>query len=290
MTQAAIAVPEKVIPAREPRITAKKFEPKTTTWIILMHLGCLAAPFTFTWPAFWVCVALYWVTGGLGICLCFHRLLTHRSYRVPKALEYVLTVLGCMSAQRSPIFWVARHRLHHAKSDTIEDVHSPKYGFWHAHMLWAMLEPRPEDENEFYRTYAPDLASDPGHRFIQKTHEFWPLLLAVVLFAAGGLPFLVWGVFVRTTAVYHGTWLVNSAAHVWGYRNYKTSDNSRNNWWVALLTFGEGWHNNHHAYQAMARHGHRWWEIDTTYYVIRMLRFLGIARDVRDTLPRKASA
>lgn len=271
----------------EPRPVKRSFDKRTTVWIIAMHVGCLAAPFTFTWPAFWTCVALYWVTGGLGVCLCLHRLLTHRSFKVPKPLEYALTIIACLSAQRSPIFWVARHRLHHAKSDTPEDPHSPKYGFWTSHMIWPMLEPRPENENEYYKTYAPDLAADPGHRFIQKTHEIYPLILAAALFLIGGLPFLIWGFFVRTTAVYHGTWLVNSAAHVWGYRNYETADNSRNNWWVAIGSFGEGWHNNHHAYQSMARHGHRWWEYDMTYYTILLLKLFGIATEVRDTLPRR---
>ena len=246
-----------------------------------MHVGCLLAPFTFTWNAFFVFLALYWVTGQLGICLCFHRLLTHRSFKTPKWVEYFLTVLGCLSAQRSPIYWVARHRLHHAKSDTEEDPHTPKQGFLWAHMIWPMADHRVEDENEFYSKHAPDLANDAGHRWIQKTHEIWPVLLAGILFLVGGLPFLVWGVFVRTTAVYHTTWLVNSATHTWGYRSYDTKDDSRNNWWVALLTFGEGWHNNHHAFQSSARHGLRWWELDTTYITIQVMKFFGLASDVR---------
>jgi len=263
------------------KIAFKDLDQKTTQWIILMHLGCLLAPFTFTWNALWVSVALYWITGGLGICICFHRLLTHRSFKTPKPVEYFLTILGCLTAQRSPVYWVARHRQHHAASDTDEDPHSPVHGFWWSHMLWPMADKRVDDENKFYEKYAPDLANDPGHRWIQKTHEVWPLLLAAGLFLVGGLPFLVWGLFVRTTAVYHGTWLVNSAGHRWGYTSFNTEDFSKNNWWVAIVSFGEGWHNNHHAYQTWARHGHKWWEIDFSFYTIQLMGLLGLASEIR---------
>lgn len=267
-------------------LAGRKFDTKTTVWIAIMHLGCLAAPFTFTWPAFWTFVALYWITGGLGVDMCFHRLLTHRSYKVPKWLEYTLTIFGCLSAQRSPIFWVARHRLHHAEADKPNDPHTPRQGFLWAHMIWAMMDLRVGDENQFFKRYAPDLAADKGHRFIQKTHEFWPMLVAGLLLIAGGLPFLVWGLFVRTTAVYHGTWLVNSVCHKWGYRNYDSNDDSTNNGIVAVFSFGAGWHNNHHAYQTLAHHGnHRWWEFDPNFWVIQFLGLTGLATDIRVKRP-----
>jgi fatty-acid desaturase len=274
---------------------AKKYDVKTTVWLVIMHAGCLLAPFTFTWPAFAVFVVLYWITGGLGVDLCFHRLLTHRSFKVPKWLEYTLTIFACISAQRSPIYWVARHRLHHAEADKDKDPHSPRHGFWWAHMGWVIRDLRVEDENEFYKKYAPDLASDAGHRWIQKTHEIWPVLTGVLLLIAGGIPFLVWGMFVRTTAVYHGTWLVNSAAHKWGYRNYDCNDDSTNNWLVAIFSFGAGWHNNHHAYQTLAHHGnHRWWELDPNYWVIQFLGLTGLATEIRvkrpGILPRSRGA
>lgn len=263
-------------------LTFQDFDFKTTSWLIFTHLGCLLAPFYFTWQAFWVFAALYFLTGGLGICVGFHRLLTHRSFKTPKPVEYFLTILGCLTAQRSPIFWVSTHRRHHAASDEDNDPHSPKHGFFWSHMLWCTLEKRPSDENEAFKRYAPDLANDPGHRWIQKTHEHWPVLAAVLLFAAGGMPFLVWGFFVRTVAVYHATWLVNSAGHVFGYQNYNTGEDSKNNWLLALLAFGDGWHNNHHAYQAWAKHGnHRWWEFDMSYGVIKTLEFFRLAYDIR---------
>ncbi len=258
-----------------------QFDKKTTFWLAFTHLGCLAAPFTFTWPAFWIFIALYILTGGLGISMCYHRLLSHRSFKTPKAVEYGLAILGCMAAQRSPVYWVARHRLHHAESDTDNDPHSPRHGFWWAHMIWTMMDLRVADENEFYQKYAGDLARDPGHRWIQKTHELWPVLLAAALFTAGGVPFLVWGFFVRTVVVYHFTWIVNSLGHRLGYKNYPTDDDSRNNGLIALLSFGDGWHNNHHAYPALANHGHhRWWEIDLTYLAVRLMAFLGLASNI----------
>lgn len=269
-----------------PLATVRKFDTKTTVWLVFIHIGCLFAPFTFTWPAFWVAAFLFWISGGIGIDLCFHRLLTHRSFKVPKWLEYGLTICGCLSAQRSPIYWVARHRLHHAEADKDLDPHSPRHGFWWAHMIWPMMDLRVADENEFYKNYAPDLARDPGHRWIQKTHELWPVLAAALLFAVGGWPFLVWGFFVRSAMVYHTTWIVNSGCHLWGYRNYKINDDSTNNWVVALLTFGAGWHNNHHAHQAVANHGHhRWWEIDANYLTIKTLEFFGLASNIRVKTP-----
>ena len=269
-------------------LTIQDFDAKTSIWLILVHLGCLLAPFYFTWPAFWVCVALYLITGALGITVGFHRLLTHRSFKTPKAVEYALTIIGCLTAQRSPIFWVATHRQHHAASDEDDDPHSPRHGLIWAHFLWCMVAKRPQDENEFFKKYAPDLASDPGHRWIQKTHEQWPVLLAAALFLIGGMPFLVWGFFVRTAAVYHATWLVNSAGHLLGYQNYNTGEDSKNSGLLALLTFGDGWHNNHHAYQTWANHGHhRWWEFDPSFYVIKTLEFFGLASDLRGRTPPK---
>ena len=263
------------------------YEKKTTGWLIFIHLGCLLAPFTFTWQGFWTWIILYGVIGGLGIALCFHRLLSHRSFKTPKWVEYFLTIIGCLAAQRSPIFWVATHRKHHAFSDTERDPHSPRDGFLWAHMIWPMKEPRPADENEYYKKFAPDLAADPGHRWIQKTHELWPILLAVTLFVAGGLPLLEWGFFVTLATVYHGTWFVNSLGHIWGYRNYRWKDDSQNNPIIAFFAFGDGWHNNHHAYPALAHHGfHKPWEFDLAFVVIKIMGFLGLASNIR-TLTKK---
>lgn len=274
------------------KIRGRTWDKPTTGWLIFIHAGCLLAPFTFTWSAFWVCLFIYVLTGGLGIALCYHRLLAHRSFTTPKPVEYFLTILGCVAAQRSPIYWVARHRQHHAASDTAEDPHTPQHGFIWSHMIWPMMDMRVEDENEFYGKLCPDLANDAGHRWIQKTHEIWPLLAALGLFLVGGLPWLVWGFFVRTAIVYHVTWLVNSLGHLWGYQNYNSRDDSRNNPLVALLAFGDGWHNNHHAYPGLAQHGHRWWEVDPAFLVIRLMERFGLAAKVRalDSLSQKSPA
>lgn len=248
--------------------------------IALIHLGALLAPFTFTWSAFWVFFVLQFVT-GLGITVGYHRLLTHRSFQVPKWLEYVLTVCGSLALQGGAIKWVATHRVHHAFSDRPQDPHSPTRGFWWAHMLWLFAYDEVLDHPIKYQRYAPDLARDRVHQFLNNTQVFHSILLGMILFALGGLPWLVWGLFVRTAFVYHGTWLVNSAAHLWGYQTYDTNEGSRNNWWVALVSYGEGWHNNHHAYLHSAAHGLRWWEFDLTYLVIRTLGWVKLATRIR---------
>ena len=254
-------------------------------WVAALHAGALLAfiPAYFTWRALLVALALHWLTGGVGICLAYHRLLTHRSFATrPKWLEYALTALGCCASEGGPIGWVAAHRQHHAHSDDEHDLHSPGHGFGWAHMRWWMARDGGARHTPAYqRKWAPDLARDPVHRALDRLHLGFPLLLLAGLYAVGGLPWLIWGGFVRSVAVLHSTWLVNSAAHVWGYRTYATRDRSTNLWWVALLCYGEGWHNNHHAAPTSARHGLRWWELDMTYGAIRVLAALGLARGVK---------
>lgn len=252
----------------------------TVAGIAIIHAGALLAPFTFTWNAFWVFVAFHWIT-SVGITLCFHRLLTHRSFRVPKWLEYVLTLCGSLAMQGGAIKWVATHRVHHAFSDRPQDPHSPTKGFWWAHMLWLFSYDEVLDDRQKMVRYAPDLNRDPIHRFLDRTQAQQSIILGMILFAWGGLPYLIWGLFFRATVVYHGTWLVNSAAHIWGYQTYNTNEGSTNNWWVALISYGEGWHNNHHAFLHSAAHGLRWWEIDLTYMHIRLLSWLQLANQIR---------
>ena len=276
--------------AIEPSIDFTNFIPKVRIkWDILLgilfiHLGLIFAPMTFNWKAFWVFVTLQWITAGLGICLCFHRLLTHKSFATPKWVEYVLTFFGSLSLQGGPIKWVATHRVHHAFSDRPQDPHSPKRGFWWAHILWLFAYDEILDHPTTYWRYAPELARDPVHQFLDRTHVLQTVLLGAILYAFGGWPFVVWGVFVRLAFVYHCTWLVNSAAHIWGYQTYDTNEGSRNNWWVALLTYGEGWHNNHHAFLHSAAHGLRWWELDLTYATIRLMERVKLAWHIR--MPR----
>jgi len=271
----------------------RTINPKRLDWpvvggIAVMHLGCLFAPFYFSWSGFVAAAILYWLTGAIGITLCYHRLLTHRSFKTPKWFEYLLTGIACLAWQGGPVQWVGIHRLHHQHSDEELDPHSPKHGFVWSHMFWCMHK-QPEGRDP--KAAAKDLGRDPGMRLINKFFWVPQVLLVGVIYAAGnwaaqlgyqtsGLSWLLWCVCVRTVVVYHATWFVNSASHTWGYRNYDTNDISTNLWWVALLSFGEGWHNNHHAYQRSAAHGLRWFEFDLTYWTIRLLGLMGLARDI----------
>jgi stearoyl-CoA desaturase (delta-9 desaturase) len=248
-------------------------------------VGVVLAPFTFSWSGLAVCLALYVLT-ALGITLGYHRLLTHRSFKTSRPVEYLLTLLGVLANQGGPFQWVSTHRKHHCHSDEDGDPHSPRDGLWWAHMLWWMPYFPPAEEVALYKRYIPDLTRDRGHCFLQRWQLLPPILLGAMLFALGelwgglGLSWLVWGIFVRTTLLFHATWLVNSATHKWGYRSHATRDQSTNLWWVALLTMGEGWHNNHHAFPRSARHGLRWWEIDASYWLIRLMSFVALARHI----------
>ena len=260
-------------------------------WMAAMNAGAIAAFWFITWEALAVTLFLHWVTACLGITLGFHRLLTHGSMIVPAPLKYFFTICGMLAAEGSPIYWVAHHRKHHAVSDKDGDPHTPNEGFWWSHMLWFKPRIEREELTKLYERWAPDMYKDPVMRFFDRTFFVYALLLGGGLYAIGhywfdaGLSFLLWGLCVRMVACYHSTWFVNSATHIWGYRNYSTNDRSRNLWWVALISYGEGWHNNHHAHQRLARHGHRWWEIDVTYMVIWSLKKVGLAKDVHDKLP-----
>lgn len=299
MSQPNTGSPESSAPSASSPITPYRFQWKDVSWtpflfITGVHIAALAGFFTFSWPALFVCLFLHWVSGGLGITLTYHRLLTHKSFTVPKPVEYVLAVLATLACQGGPLSWVAAHRVHHARSDMEGDPHSPRQGFWWAHMTWCVTHNELLEKFEAFQRHAPDLAKDRFYYWLEKFHMLPTLLLAVGLYFWGGWSFVVWGIFVRLVLVYHCTWLVNSAAHVWGYQTYESRDDSRNLWWVALLSYGEGWHNNHHAFQHSARHGLAWWEFDTTYLTIRILEILGIAKAVKipsqDLLVKKTSA
>jgi sn-1 stearoyl-lipid 9-desaturase len=253
------------------------------TVLILIHVAALAAfwPGFFHWSSLLVMAVLIYVTGGIGIALGFHRTLTHRSMRLWKPLEYAATVCGCLALQGSPIEWVATHRAHHAHTDREGDPHDANAGFRWSHFLW-MVMPNPNVLTpEQKHRYAADLYADPFYRFLDKSHLFLTLALAAVLFAFGGVSWVIWGVFVRLALVYQFTWLVNSAAHKIGYRSFRTDDRSTNCWWVALLGWGEGWHNNHHAFPFSARHGLRWYELDVTWLTVKALAFFRLATDLK---------
>jgi fatty-acid desaturase len=259
-----------------------KFNWITATIMALFHLGAVAALFFFTWPAFFVALILLWVSGSLGSGVAYHRLLTHRSFRTPKWVEYGLTICGTLALQGGPINWVATHRIHHQCSDQEGDPHSPNDGTWWAHMGWFLFGKSNRHEPATLARYVPDLAKDTFHvKMTRYRYYFIPtIVLGAALFAVGGLPFLLWGVFLRGVAGMHSTWLINSVTHTWGSRRFLTKDLSTNNWWVAVLSFGEGWHNNHHAHPVSAAHGLCWYEVDLNWYGICALEKIGLARDV----------
>lgn len=250
-------------------------------FIGLIHLGALAAIPFFSWSALGVCLLLLFTITPIGINLCYHRLLTHRAFKVPLWLEHVFATVAAFSSQGPMLIWVAEHRLHHAFSDTEKDPHSPIKGFFHAHMGHLFRKKDFEDDEKLWLKYVPDLASDKYYLFLNKYHALFVASLIPLLYLWGGLPFVLWGVFVRIVLMWHITWCVNSASHTWGYRTYDTKDTSTNCWWVGVLATGEGWHNNHHAFPSCAAHGREWWELDLTYVFIRTFEWLGLATDVR---------
>jgi fatty-acid desaturase len=264
-------------------------------WISIAHAGLLAAPWFFTWKAVGLFAVLAWVTGSLGVCMGYHRYLTHGSFCSYKPVRWLLALLGQLSGEGSALMWVANHRQHHLFSDKEGDPHTPRDGVWWAHMLWFMPAMPREKLRTHLQRYAPDLYKDPVMRLLHAMFLAAHFILGAILLAVGwlgwdwhtGMSFLIWGLFVRLVYVYHITWFVNSATHIWGYRSYETNDNSRNLWWVGLLAFGEGWHNNHHAFQRLARQGHKWWELDVTYWAILALEKVGLAWNVVKEPPHR---
>lgn len=252
-----------------------------TLFMLLFHVGAVAALFNFSWPALGVAVLMWWIAGSLGIGIGYHRLLTHRGFKTPKFVEYFLTLCGTLALQGGPIGWVATHRIHHANTERDGDPHSPREGFWWSHMGWIVNGQSTHSEVESMARFVPDLSKDPFLDWLSRWSFVTQIPLIAILYWAGGWPFILWGVCLRVVFSWHATCFVNSAAHVWGTRRFETRDDSRNNWWVALMTFGEGWHNNHHAFPAAARHGLSWYQIDINWYGIWLLKKLGLARKIR---------
>ena len=261
-----------------------KFNPIATAVLVSVHVMALFAffPFAFSWSAVAVMFFLYWLTASLGICLGYHRYLTHRGFTAPKWLGYTLIFFGTLACQNGPIKWVGQHRMHHAGSDTPEDPHSAKKGFWWAHLNWMFNTHSKFDDKQVLRDYTKDFCEDKFYKFLDDYFVLVQVAFGFALLAIGGLPWVIWGVFVRLVVTYHSTWLVNSAAHWYGYVTFPLKDDlSTNCWWVGLLAFGEGWHNNHHAFPKSARHGLRPWEIDMTWWALCVLEKLGLAKDIK---------
>ena len=253
----------------------------TTIAMTAFHVLAIGAFFFIDAGALVAALVLYFVAGGFGIGMGYHRLLTHRGYKTPKWVEYFLTWCGTLALEGGPIFWVATHRVHHQKSDREGEPHTPREGTWWSHMGWIITGQGLHHDAAVLARYAPDLSRDKVHVWLSNYHWTSNVIVGLALLAFGGWSYVMWGIFFRTTFGLHCTWLVNSATHLWGSRRFQTRDDSTNNWWVALLSFGEGWHNNHHAHPTSARHGLAWYEFDWNWLCIRTLQAVGLAWDVK---------
>jgi fatty-acid desaturase len=261
----------------------------TTFFMVAFHIGAVAALFFFSWKGLTLAIALWWIAGSLGIGMGYHRLLTHRGYKCPKWVEYFLTVCATLALEGGPFFWVATHRVHHQNSDKENDPHSPRDGGFWSHAGWIITGRAMHNQSDALLPYVPDLRKDRFHAWISEWHWVPITALGIVIFAVAGWQYVLWGIFLRTVVGLHCTWLVNSATHMWGKQRFITTDTSKNSFWVAMLTFGEGWHNNHHAYPQSARHGLAWYEFDLNWYGISALRLLGLAWDVKQTRLKEAT-
>jgi stearoyl-CoA desaturase (delta-9 desaturase) len=244
----------------------------------LVHLSCFAAIWSgITWEAIAICVALYWLR-IFAIGAGYHRYFSHRAYSTSRTFQFFLAFLAQTSAQKSVLWWAAKHRHHHLHSDTEQDVHSPRHkGFVYSHVGWIF--DRRHDTTDLVKL--ADFSRYPELMFLHKCELLPAIAVAVLCFLIAGWSGLVVGFFWSTVLVYHATFCINSLAHVSGRKRYVTGDDSRNNWLLALFTMGEGWHNNHHVYQSSARQGFKWWEIDATYYILRALSWLGIVWNLK---------
>jgi stearoyl-CoA desaturase (delta-9 desaturase) len=302
---APVARPQSVETTSLPR-PATTVEPVQIRWryaigIPLIHLlACLAViPWFFSWTGVASALIGLYVFGTLGINLCYHRMLTHQGLVAPKWLEHSLALLGVCTLQDTPACWIAMHRIHHRHSDEQPDPHSPLVSFLWGHCGWLMIHNRDFLNVNYYQRFTRDILRDPFYMKLERSNNWlWIYIASVLAFflvgltigwstsgsaTAGvqfGLSLVVWGVFVRTILTWHITWSINSVTHVWGYQNYQTGDSSRNNFLVGLWSNGEGWHNNHHADQRAAAHGHKWWELDVTWLTIRLLEILGLVTQV----------
>lgn len=256
-----------------------------------LHLACIGVLWVgFSWFALWTALALY-ALRMFALTAFYHRYFSHRAFRASRPVQFVFALIGASAVQRGPLWWAAHHRNHHRHADTPADVHSPvQHGFLQSHMGWFL-------NRSGFRTdwkVIPDLARFPELRLLDRFDVLVPVALTIALYLLGsalhthdpalgtsGPQLLVWGFFVSTVVLFHATVTINSLAHRFGRRRFATRDNSRNNWLLALITFGEGWHNNHHFFPGSARQGFRWWEIDLTFYLLRMLALLGVVRDLK---------
>ncbi|BAY26781.1 DesC1 protein [Calothrix sp. NIES-2100] len=258
---------------------------------ISIHIGTLLIFWVgFSWVALITCFAL-WFIRMFGVTAGYHRYFSHRTYKTTRWFQFILAVIGNSAAQLGPLWWAAHHRHHHHYSDTKQDIHSPiVHGFWWSHIGWVMCPKYSQTDEKKVR----DFAQYPELQWLNRFHMIVPIVLAIILTVIGivfqqyipqlktnGLQMLAWGFFLSTLLLYHSTFTINSLAHIFGDRRFNTIDSSRNNWFLALITLGEGWHNNHHFYPASERQGFYWWEIDVTHYILTLLAWLGIVWNLR---------
>ena len=279
---------------------------------IVFHTVALGVfvPWLFSWTGFASLVVFSYAFGAVGIPITYHRLLTHRSFKTPKWFERFLVVISLCNGQETPARWVAWHRLHHQESDHQEDPHSPLVNFLWSHFQWLIYENGNTAKFSIYQKYARDILADPFYMWLEKKPYAGVGIFAahgVLIFLAtwliGGLTMgfampafqlacsvFIWGVVARVVVMWHVTWSVNSLSHMFGYRNYDTDDHSRNNWFVAIISSGEGWHNNHHADQSAATVQHKWWEFDLNYYIIVMFSWMGLAYNIVPPVHKRRAA
>ena len=258
---------------------------------VLMHIVCLTVIWVGWSPVAVVTAVAFYVVRMFAITAFYHRYFSHRSFKTSRVGQFVFGMLGASAVQRGPVWWAAHHRHHHAHSDKPADVHSPvQHGFIRAHMGWFLSKKGFTPDLKCVR----DLMKFPELRLLDRFDILVPVVFAVAIFFVGvylkntqpelgtsGWQMLVWGFFISTIACYHGTYTINSLSHVFGKQRYRTGDQSRNNWFLALITLGEGWHNNHHHYPSSARQGFYWWEVDFTFYALKVMSWLGIIWDLR---------
>lgn len=259
---------------------SKEIQWATIVAVTAFHILAVWALFTFSWQNLLAAAVTWWIAGSWGIGMGYHRLLTHGGFKTPKWLEYFLTFCGTLALQSGALMWVTTHRIHHAFTETDKDPHSPRDGTYWAHIGWIFQGVAQNQPESAVKRYSPDLLKDGVHVALSKYYYVSPIIAGLILFAVGGWSMVLWGIFLRTVWGWHSTWLVNSATHLWGTRRFETRDDSRNNPLIAMMTFGEGWHNNHHANPRSAKHGLTWKEIDFNWMQISLLEKIGLARKV----------
>lgn len=257
-----------------------KWNWNTIFFVAAFHLVAVAAFFTFSWQNALAAFICWWVAASWGIGIGYHRLLTHRGFTTSKWMTRFLATCGTLGLQSGPISWVTTHRLHHAFTDTDKDPHSPINGVFWSHIGWIFQGTAQNQPQAVRQRYSPDLLKDPYLVFIDKWYWVSTVLLAGVLYAIGGWTMVVWAIVARIVVSWHFTWMVDSVTHIWGSRRFETRDTSTNNGLVAAVTFGEGWHNNHHAYPRSAKHGFTAREIDLNWYQLQLMEKLGLISNV----------